>query len=68
VPWQASVSGRKNATNETRRTGIDVAVGANEPRRDRADPADDSLGAGLDAVGVWLSAAGRTDPAAPSAH
>ena len=49
------MGGRKNATDETRCTGIDVAVSANEPRRDRAHPADDALSARLDAVGVRLS-------------
>jgi hypothetical protein len=68
VPWEALVGGRKNATNETRCTGIDVAVSTDKPCRDRAHPPDDALGAGLDAVGVWLSPAARTDPATPSAH
>ena len=45
-------------------TGIETL---GERTRDRY-LADDLLGAGLDALGVWLIPTERADPATPSAH
>src|SRR2546421_12879424 len=43
LPGDVGVRLRQDETHEPRRTGIDVAVGAHKPFRDRTDAFDDSV-------------------------
>ena len=63
MPWEANVDGRKNAPDETRRGGVDVAVGADESSWDRPHPADDAIGTRLQAGRVPRNRTGQLVPA-----
>jgi hypothetical protein len=60
MPWEVIVDGCENAADETRRTAVDVAVGADKPCGDRAHPADDERYALLEVARVLLHGAART--------
>lgn len=68
MPWQVDMDGRQNMADEARRAGVDVAIGADKPSRDRSHPADDPRRARLEAVRVPLTGAARTHPAMTRAH
>jgi hypothetical protein len=67
MPREAIVDGRKNVTDEARRGGVDVTIGADEPSWDRAYPGDDTIGARRNA-GRPLTSAARIRPATSSAR
>jgi streptomycin 6-kinase len=50
VPWELFVGGGKDAADQPRRFRVDVAVGADESRRNRAHPAHDSRPARIEAA------------------
>lgn len=50
MPGKAIVNGCENAPDQAWRARVDVAIGADKPRWDRAYPGDDSI----DAIGAQL--------------
>jgi hypothetical protein len=68
MPWEAIVGCGKNAPDEARRAGVDVAIGTDKPSGNGAHPADDTRGARLVALPVRLNPATRTSAVTSSAH
>jgi hypothetical protein len=63
VPWEVIVDGRQNVPHESRRRGVDVAIGADKSSGDCAYPGDDAIGPRLNAGLVRLCSAARIGPA-----
>lgn len=62
MPGEVIVDGRENPPDQAWRAGVDVAIGADKPRWDRAYPRDDAIGAigaRLEAGSVALSPAAK---------
>jgi hypothetical protein len=55
MPGEASVRGREDTPDESRRAGVDISIGADKPNGDRADTIDDVCGARLESVRLRLS-------------
>lgn len=53
MPWQVDVDGRQNMANEARRAGVDVAICADKPGGDPANPADNARDASLGVRRQW---------------
>jgi hypothetical protein len=68
MPWEVIVDSRKDASDEARRGGINIAVGADKPDGDRAHPCDDARGARVETRSVGLKRTSRTGPAPSSSH
>jgi hypothetical protein len=68
MPWKAFVGRRKNAADEARRDGVDIAIGADEPGGDRPHPRDDAIVAWPKAGSVPLTPVARIGPDCSTHH
>jgi hypothetical protein len=68
MPREVIVGRGKNASDESRRDVVDVAIGADEPNGDRAQPRDDAIVAGRKARNAPLTAVARIGWTTSTAH
>jgi len=68
MPWELVADRGQHLSDEARRDGVDVAIGTDEPNRDRTHPRDDAIAARIKTGRVWLTLGARIGSVSSAGH